>query len=270
MSPNGIITLTTDFGQTDSYVGAMKGVILGIAPEARIVDVTHNVHPQDIYQAAYMLQTFYRYFPIGTVHLIVVDPGVGSTRRAIAVETPEAWFVAPDNGVLTDVWRDAVKRWSTEEYRAVELTDQRFWRAELSKTFHGRDIFAPVAAHLARGTPLEQFGPGLIALTEAELAGPMFEPDQGLVGRVVHIDHFGNCITNITSWHVQQGGLDQNLTVEINNHTVTGLMQTYADVPVGALLALIGSSDQLEIALRNGNAADLLRANVGDVVRVSR
>jgi S-adenosylmethionine hydrolase len=268
MRPNRIITLTTDFGLADSYVGTMKGVILSIAPDARLVDITHNISPQDIHQAAYIVQTFYAYFPPGTIHLIVVDPGVGSERRAIAFSTPEAIFVAPDNGVLTYVWRDARARWGPEACEVVELTERRFWLHRISRTFHGRDIFAPVAAHLASGVPLAALGPRLPALAEAALEQPTHGRNGELIGRIIHVDHFGNCITNITPQHLAQAGLGPDLTVEIIDQRIPGLKQTYAEGPVGALIALIGSSDRLELAVRNGSAAQTLGVGIGDIVRV--
>ncbi|MFL5804884.1 MAG: S-adenosyl-l-methionine hydroxide adenosyltransferase family protein [Roseiflexaceae bacterium] len=268
MRPNGIITLTTDFGLTDSYVGSMKGVILGIAPNARLVDITHVIRPQDIHQAAYILQTFYRSFPPGTVHLIIVDPGVGSQRRAIGVETPEAIFVAPDNGILAEVWRDAGVCWGPATCAAVELTERRYWRDQVSRTFHGRDIFAPVAAHLATGVPLSAFGPRLPMIDECTLDPPARGRHGELVGRIIHIDHFGNCITNITTHDLEQAGKGVGLVVQIADQQISGLHPTYADAPVGALIALIGSSEQLELAVRNGNAAQMLGVEVGNAVRV--
>lgn len=268
MRPGGIITLTTDFGQTDSYVGIMKGVILGIAPEAQIVDITHNITPQDIHQAAYIVETFHTYFPEGTVHLIVVDPGVGSRRRAIILTTPQALFVAPDNGVLTYVWREACERWGAPTCSVFELTESRYWLPKVSDTFHGRDIFAPVAAHLARGVAPEAFGPQLAQLIEAGLEQPQPARTGGIAGRIIHIDHFGNCITNITVRHLEEAGIDQNLVVEIIDQRIEGLCRTYADVAPGALVALIGSSGRLELSVRNGNAARTLGVGVGDTVRV--
>jgi S-adenosylmethionine hydrolase len=268
MRPNGIITLTTDFGLADSYVGSMKGVILGIAPDLRLVDITHAIGPQDTHQAAYILKTFYGYFPPGTVHLIVVDPGVGSQRRAIAFGTPEAIFIAPDNGILTHPWRDAQARWGPEACMVVELTEQRFWRDRVSNTFHGRDIFAPVAAHLASGAPLEALGTRMPALNEATLDQPVRGRSGELVGRIIHVDHFGNCITNITPHDLAEAGRSLQVVVEIIDQRISGLQQAYADGPIGALIALIGSSDHLELAVRNGNAAQTLGVGIGDTVRV--
>jgi S-adenosylmethionine hydrolase len=268
MRPNGIITLTTDFGLTDSYVGSMKGVILGIAPDARLVDITHAIGPQDTNQAAYILHTFYRYFPHGTIHLVIVDPGVGSQRRAVALETPEAIFIAPDNGILTEVWHDARARWGPEGCMVVDLTERRFWRDRVSPTFHGRDIFAPVAAHLASGTPLALFGARMLSITEVTFEQPAVGRGGELVGRIIHVDHFGNCITNLTPRDLEQAGKGEQITVDIIDQHILGLRQTYSDGPLGMLIAVIGSSDHLELAVRNGNAAQTLGVGVGDSVRV--
>ena len=268
MRPNGVITLTTDFGLADSYVGTMKGVILGIAPDARLVDITHDISPQNTHQAAYVVQTFPSYFPPGTIHLVIIDPTVGSERLAIALSTPEAIFVAPDNGVLTYVWRDALERWGPEECRVFELAESRFRLPRVSSTFHGRDIFAPAVAHLARGAALEAFGPRLPGLTEADLEQPADGRTGGLVGRIIHVDHFGNCITNITPRHLEQAGLGEQIVVRIIDQRIAGLSRAFADVPVGALVALIGSTEHLELAVRNGSAAQTLGVGTGDVVRV--
>lgn len=268
MRPNGIITLTTDFGLADSYVGTMKGVILNIAPMARMVDITHDVGPQNIHQAAYIVQTFYRYFPAGTVHLVIVDPGVGSARGAVALGTPNAIFVAPDNGVLTYVWRDALDRWGAEACAVVELANPRFWLPQISNTFHGRDIFAPVVAHLSCGVLPEELGPRLMRITEADLEQPAPGRNGELVGRIIHLDHFGNCITNITPQHLEQAGFGQQLVVKIIDQRIPGISRTFTDVPVGALIALIGSNNRLELAVRNGSAAQTLGVGIGDTVRV--
>lgn len=268
MPANGIITLTTDFGSTDSYVGAMKGVMLSIGPHIRFVDITHQVSPQNIYQAAYIVQTFYEHFPPGTVHLIVIDPGVGSERRAIALQTPQGIFVAPDNGVLTFVWRESLTLWGRSYCQVVELTEQRFWRQHISNTFHGRDIFAPVAAHLASGAALSEMGVSCDGITESALEQPLKGRDGALVGRIIHVDHFGNCITNITPHHLEQAGISHDLVVEIIDQRISRLQRTYADGAVGMLIVLIGSSDRLELAVRNGNAAQTLGVGIGDIVRV--
>jgi len=268
MRPNGIITLTTDFGLTDSYVGSMKGVILGIAPSVRLVDITHAIGPQDTHQAAHILKTFYQYFPPGTIHLVIVDPGVGSQRRAIAFQTPEAIFIAPDNGILTEVWSDARARWGHEGCMVVELAERRYWRDHVSNTFHGRDIFAPAAAHLAAGVQLTAFGPRLLSIHESTFEQATLGRNGELVGRIIHVDHFGNCITNITPRELERAGKGKNLTITIIDQHIHELHQTYSDGPIGALIALIGSSDHLELAVRNGNAAQTLGVGIGDIVRV--
>jgi hypothetical protein len=268
MRPNGIITLTTDFGLIDSYVGAMKGVILGITPSAQLLDITHTIEPQNLHQAAYILHSFYRYYPPGTVHLIVIDPGVGSVRRAIALQTPEALFVAPDNGVLTYVWRDALDRFGREQCVAVELNDPRFWLSQVSSTFHGRDIFAPVAAHLAGGIAIGALGAPIEALVEADLEQPAVGRHGELIGRIIHVDTFGNCITNVRPEHLRRFGADSRATVQIIDQYIEGLKRTYADGALGELIALIGSSDHLELAVRNGSAAKRLGVGIGDQVKV--
>jgi len=268
MQPSGIITLTTDFGLSDSYVGIMKGVILGIARNATIVDITHQIAPQDIHQAAYIVQTFGAFFPPGTIHVVVVDPGVGSKRRRIILTTPNAMYVAPDNGVLTYVWREAITQWGTEHCAVYDLTEPRYWLPYVSSTFHGRDVFAPVAAHLALGVPPAQFGERRAEIVEAALEQPSRGRHGELVGRIIHIDHFGNCVTNITLKHLQEAGIGERMTAQLIGQRIEGLYRTYADVAIGALVALIGSSDHLEIAVRNGNAAQTLGAGIGDIVRV--
>lgn len=268
MRTNGIITLTTDFGTTDSYVSIMKGVILGIAPQARLVDTTHAINPQNIHHAAYAIQNFYPYFPAGTIHVVVVDPGVGSERRAVALGTPEAVFVGPDNGIFTLAWREGLARWGRAACAAVELQAPQFWLPRVSKTFHGRDIFAPVAAHLASGVPLSELGPPLDAPTEAEIEQPVAGRAGGLTGRIIHTDHFGNCITNITVRDLEQAGLREQLTVQVIDQLIAGLRSTFADVQPGELVALIDCDDRLQLALRNGNAAQHLGVSIGDIVRV--
>lgn len=268
MQPNGILTITTDFGTMDGYVGTMKGVVLGIAPKATIVDITHDIAPQNIQQAAFMVHTYHSYFPTGTVHLIVVDPGVGSRRRSIALRTPQALFVGPDNGVFTYIWRDAAERWGTDTCTVVELTNSDFWLPDVSSTFHGRDIFAPAAAHILAGVPMEQLGQRLDSLTEAELEQPSIGRRGGLQGRIIHIDYFGNCITNIMLKDVHTAGFGESFILEVIGQRIPGLMRTYADGAVGSLMVILGSSGRLEIAVRNGNAARNLGAGIGDTVRV--
>lgn len=265
-----IITLTTDFGLHDSYVGVMKGVILGICPDAHLVDITHTIPPQNILAAAHVVQTLVPYFPSGSIHVVVVDPGVGSRRRAVALETPQARFVGPDNGVFGLIWRDAGERWSAEALRAVTLQAPRFWRPQVSATFHGRDIFAPVAAHLASGIDLSELGPPVNTLQSTPAQEPTWADDGSLNGLIVYVDHFGNCISNITTTHLERFGPLQHVNVIVGSQWIGPIHHTYADVAAGAALALIGSSGRLEVALRNGNASQELGIGLGQTVRVAR
>ncbi len=267
--PNGIIALTTDFGLQDAYVAIMKGVILQIAAHVTLIDYTHGINPGNIVEAAYLLHSGYRYFPRGTVHVAVVDPGVGSNRRAIALQTPEATFVGPDNGVFALVAEDAYRNWGSD-VQLVELTEPRFWLPNPSATFHGRDIFAPVAAHIEQGTPLTALGQPIDTLTPTDLWAPKVLEDHVLSGQIIHIDQFGNCITCINREDLQAHGLGDQIVVEIIDQQLPGLFRTYSDGQVGIPICLIGSSGHLELAVRNGNAAALLGVGIGDKFRVRR
>ena len=252
-----IITLTTDFGAQDAYVATMKGVILDINPEVTIVDICHSIEPQNIAQAAFIISTAYDYFPRDTIHVVIVDPGVGSQRKAIILKTQNALFVAPDNGVLSYIISA-----SPEEPQAVELTNPKFWRHPVSSTFHGRDIFAPVAAHLSLGVPLEEFGQAITSLSTFPMPHPQTVAKGKLLGHILHIDRFGNLITDVVKEDLPQG----NLSVEIAGRQIEGLSISYAEGD--ELLALLGSSGHLEVALKNGSAASLLGARIGDEVRI--
>jgi hypothetical protein len=267
--PNGIITLTTDFGLDDPYVAIMKGVVLGIAPHATIVDYTHGVEPGNIPQAAHLLRSGCQYFPPGTVHVVVVDPGVGSDRRAVAIETPAWTFVGPDNGVLALATQDAQQTWG-QQVRMIELTNQRFWRSSLSATFHGRDLFAPIAAHIAAGVQFDTLGRPLDALVPAGMQVVQCLGDGLLRGQIVHIDRFGNCITNITRDDLAHYEIGEQVVVEIIDQQIAGLVRTYADALPGRLTCLIGSGGNVEIAVPNGNAAAMLGVGIGDKLRVRR
>ncbi len=261
-----IITLTTDFGLADGYVAAMKGVILGINPNARLVDISHDIKPQSIAEGAFVLGTTYRYFPAGTVHLAVVDPGVGTDRRAIILKAAGFFFVAPDNGLLADVLHDVLPD-STGRLEAgwevVAITNSRYWRSPVSPTFHGRDIFAPVAAHLSLGTRLTEFGELVSSIVVPPLARPWPRADGSLAGSIVHVDHFGNLITNVRE--AQMPG--RAVAVQVAGRKITGLRHTYAEGE--GLIALIGSSGFLEIAVNGGSAHELTGAGVGDEVIVA-
>jgi S-adenosylmethionine hydrolase len=267
-----VITLTTDFGLADGYVGVMKGVILGIAPEATIVDLSHEIRPQDIRHGAFVLKTACRYFPPGTIHVVVVDPGVGSRRRILVVRGAPATFVAPDNGVLS---------WALEDLGVecvVGATEARFWRPAVSQTFHGRDVFAPLAAHLARGVAVEALGPAITDWLRIPFPMPRRGPEANRVrGEILHIDHFGNLITNVEvealSGQVTNVSgvpvvLNEHSTIIIGQRSVAGLHRSYAEVESGQLLAIAGSSGYLELAVREGSAAALLDAHRGDCVQI--
>ena len=277
---SAIITLTTDFGISDAYVATMKGVILGINPQVKIIDVCHFIEPQDIAQAAFVLSTAYPYFPKKTVHLVVVDPGVGSERRAIILRTPVAYFVAPDNGVLSYVIAQSLAKPVMEkgmfslrektkpgaELEAVAITNPRFWRSPVSTTFHGRDIFAPVAAALSLGFSPIEFGEPTDSVWVLPLSRPDQRPDGMLVGHILHIDNFGNLITDIKSDNLTLKA--EHITIEVSGQLIFGLSGTYAEG--SGLLALIGSSGYLEVSLKGGSASSLLDARVGDEVRLRR
>jgi len=270
-----VITLTTDFGTDDAYVAMMKGVILGINPRAAIVDICHAIQPQNIGQGAFILNTAYRYFPEGTIHAVVIDPGVGTERRAVLLVTPSAFFVAPDNGVLSYIIEEASpeieaypstgegQRRLGQGLQAFELTNSRFWHYPVSATFHGRDIFASVAAHLSLGTAAQDFGEPIDTLFTFPLPRPQIKEDGVLAGYVIHIDHFGNLITTFKSQDLPKG----RIFIEVAGHIIDGVSQSYGEA--SELLAVIGSSKNLEVSLKNGSAARLLQAKIGDKVSIT-
>ena len=276
-----LITLTTDFGTRDSYVGALKGVILSHCPQANIVDISHEIDPQAIAQGAYVLATGAKYFPAEAIHVAVVDPGVGSDRRPIVVQTPSGTFVAPDNGVLSHAiveftHRPAASRENSnsekdselalaqvqlsEECRGVVLDDPSFWLSSVSRTFHGRDVFAPVAAQIASGVPISGLGSRLetVGIITSLLSDGTGESS----GTIVHIDRYGNLITNISA-----KALPKVAAFEVAGRRVAGLSRSYSE-SVGKIMAVIGSQGTVEIALGNGNAAEVLGAAVGDAVTI--
>jgi S-adenosylmethionine hydrolase len=281
MKPYPIITLLTDFGLSDAYVGTMKGVILSICPEARLIDLTHAIQPQNVRQAAYVLLTAFRHFPPHTIFLVVVDPGVGTARDPIAVATDHGIFVAPNNGVLSFVLRHV------QVSHSAVLQNPEYRLEVVSQTFHGRDIFCPAAAHLANQVAVTAFGPPpaeLVTLPDPHLT---ITPSQ-IRGEVLHVDHFGNIVTSIgrLEWtgpdtiHLEpQFGRDHDLlpplldvarcTVTIKDQTIPAIHKTYDDVSPGTLTALIGSAGQLEIGVNQGSAAECLAASIGDPVAVN-
>jgi hypothetical protein len=262
-----IISLITDFGLEDEYVGLMKAVILGIDPLARIVDLSHAVEPQDVVQAAFLLESAGRYFPPGSIHLAVVDPGVGTTRALIGFEANGHRFLAPDNGVLTLVM-DAFR---PETLRCLE--NPTLWRASVSATFHGRDILAPVAAHWSRGLDVRELGPELNPADVVRLADLRAKrsPDGDIAGRIVHIDRFGNLVTNIDAASLQPpGGFihEGPATIQLAGQKIVGIRRTYADAEPGRPVALIGSRGYLEIAVCCGSARSYFNVRQGDAVAV--
>jgi S-adenosyl-L-methionine hydrolase (adenosine-forming) len=266
-----IITLTTDFGLADGFVGTMKGVILSINPNATIVDITHDIAPQNVEQGAFLFANAAKYFPADTIHVVVVDPGVGSARREIALEAGEAVFVAPDNGVLSLAIdnRRLEMEYSISNPQslphAVHLTKPAYWLPRVSNTFHGRDIFAPVAAHLSVGVPLQALGDAIEDWVQLPSCAAAFRAGDEIVGRVVHIDRFGNVITDIDEGMLV--AVDRTrINVRIARRQVHGIKGVYVDAASGQMIALIGSGGQLEVALRDGNAAAALGARIGDEV----
>jgi S-adenosyl-L-methionine hydrolase (adenosine-forming) len=263
LSPSGIITLTTDFGTTDLYVGVMKGVILNIHPTAQIVDITHAVPPQDIYAAAFLLETAYRYFPAGTAHVVVVDPGVGSSRRAIICQADTAYFVCPDNGVLSHLLTHQVS------YHAVVVENEDYCLPQISNTFHGRDIFSPVAAHLSRGVALENFGQAIDDIVRFPIQTPKITEHE-IVGHVVWSDRFGNLITNISHEILESFDTQSRFVIKAGRVEINRLNRSYAESEVGEFLAIIGSFGRLEISVNRGDAARSLGLKRGDLVRVCK
>ncbi len=271
---NRIITLTTDFGASDGFVGTMKGVILSINPQATIVDIAHDIAAQNVEQGAFVFAAAARYFSEDAIHVVVVDPGVGAARRPMAVQVGQTIFVAPDNGVLTkaiDYWQhlplQAAQGLKVEsgKIRAVHLNRHEFWLARVSATFHGRDIFAPCAAHLSLGVPLEAMGEPITDWVRLPYTLPSRRGDGAIVGRVAHIDRFGNLVTNIGE-EMLEGKHHERLVIEIAGKKIIGLKHAYADGATGELIALIDSGWVLEIAQREGNAARALGVSVGDGV----
>jgi S-adenosylmethionine hydrolase len=257
-----IITLTTDFGLRDGFVGTMKGVIYSIAPEAKIVDISHSVAPQNIQEGAFILARAAPFFPADTIHIFVVDPGVGTQRRPLAARLGEQYFVGPDNGMLTPLIDDAEQ--SKKEVEFVHLNNPKYWLPKVSRTFHGRDIFASVGAHLANGVALAAFGPRLTDPVRIELPRSV-KTDTGWIAHITGIDVFGNLTTDLPA-SALQGRAD--VLIRLRGAEVDGIVDSYGHKQPGDLIALIDSEDYLEVAVVNGNAARKLGASVGDAVEV--
>ncbi len=257
--PPAVVTLTTDFGTLDPYVAQMKGVLLRLAPGVSIHDLSHSIPPGDVAAGALFLEAAVPRFPPGTVHLVVVDPGVGGARRPMALGIPEGTLVGPDNGIFSPFLDHPLAQ-------PVVLDRPELWATHVSRTFHGRDLFAPVAARLASGGALSSVGSPLT--DPVRLPKPVIERlADGVRGEVVHVDHFGNLVTSVRAGdlpHLAEGSIE----VEVGVRTVGGLRDSYDAVPAGALLALIGSTDRVEISVNRGRADQVLEARVGTTVRV--
>jgi S-adenosylmethionine hydrolase len=253
-----ILTLTTDFGMTGSYVAALKGVLLDLAPGTQVVDVCHTIAPQNILEGGFVLAGIVDVFPAGTVHLVVIDPGVGTERRLIAAMFADQWFVLPDNGLLTGVAR-------RRKHGGIwEISNPDLQRSVVSATFHGRDILAPAAAHLLRGGDPALLGPA----RERFITIRNFEPtadSQGFVGEVIFRDAFGNLITNINADHLGETP-PGTWEIEIAGERIVGVARTYGERPTGSLISLVGSSGWVEVAVVNGDAARQLTAGAGTTV----
>jgi S-adenosyl-L-methionine hydrolase (adenosine-forming) len=262
MMKPGILTLTTDFGAAGPYVAALKGVLLDLAPNTQLVDVCHTISPQNILEGGFVLAGIVDVFPKGTVHLAVIDPGVGTERRLIAARVADQWFVLPDNGLLTGVAR------GRELSGIWELSNPALQRSVVSATFHGRDILAPAAAHLLRGGDPAELGPSRTRFITLR----NFEPsaaEHGFVGEVIFRDAFGNLITNISADHLADAP-PRSWEIEIAGERIEGIVRAYGERPSGTLIALVGSSGWVEVAVVNGDAARQLTAGAGTTVWLRR
>jgi S-adenosylmethionine hydrolase len=259
--PKRLITLTTDFGTSDHFAGTMKGVILGIQPAAQIVDITHDVQPFEIPDGAFTIAQAYRYFPKRTIHVVVVDPGVGSTRRPLLAEVAGQFFVAPDNGVLSMVF-------SQGKPKVRHITNTRYFLQHVSRTFHGRDVFAPVAAHLASGVAPARFGKLIDDYLRLTFHQPTHTGKRIWTGTVLKIDRFGNLITNL---HIDQFSNLETRPFQLlaGIHPITRLALTFTECPPGELFVLVGSSGYLEVAVNQGSAAKALGCGAGSPVELT-
>jgi len=255
-----VVTLTTDFGTGDYYIGAMKGAILRIAPDTHPIDISHQIPPQDVLAAAFVLRHAAGEFPPGTVHLAVVDPGVGTQRRPLALGADDQLWVGPDNGLFSFIL-------DRDDTRVHHITRRDLYSPRPSSTFHGRDIFAPIAAHLSSGLDLAEVGP--------PIADPVYLPEttpnkfvERIEGQIIHIDRFGNLVTNIAAADIEPWGTE--LRIRLGAYLLDGLSQTYADVEAGAPLALIGSVDLLEISVNGGSAAQQLGLDRRDSILIEK
>jgi S-adenosylmethionine hydrolase len=262
-----VITLLTDFGLQDEYVGVMKGVILSINPMVHVVDIMHNITRHDVKQAALAVNASFRYFPKGSIHVVVVDPGVGGKRKVICLQREDHFFVAPDNGVLTMVIKDG------KVERICEITNQKYFLKPVSDTFHGRDIFAPAAAHLSKGVDMLRLGKEIVLskITTLDIPAPTVTATDGLVGAVISIDHFGNLVTNISQATLERFKDDaksKEVMIRLGRFKIQGVSKSYDSVKAGSPVAVFGSRNLLEISLNQGDARTYFRARVGQTIRL--
>jgi S-adenosylmethionine hydrolase len=258
-----VIALLTDFGTSDHYAGSMKGVILGICPDVTLVDISHDIPAHDVVGGALELAAAYKYFPPGTIFVAVVDPGVGSARRGIALDTGDYRFVAPDNGVLTAVVRETPAR------KIVELTERRYARPTVSRTFEGRDRFAPAAAWLAKGIQLSALGRPVADIQRLDIPTPDVSADS-IGGIVLRVDRFGNLVTNIDRKTIERLAQGGGISIEAGPHRIERLVATYAELPADGVGALFGGTDHLELAASSASAAERLGLGRGTKIVVVR
>ncbi|MDZ7716329.1 MAG: SAM-dependent chlorinase/fluorinase [Balneolaceae bacterium] len=252
---HNVITLTTDFGLQDYYVSAMKAIIMGIAPDARIVDVSHDIPSQDIMAGSWVLKNSAMLFPKDSVHLVVVDPGVGTERNPIALRIEDQLFVGPDNGIFSLLTEG-------KDFEAVRLSNKKYWGSKSSNTFHGRDIFAPVAAHLSTGVKLQDLGEPVDELVTYRWAVPIADKD-GIQGWVIHIDKFGNLVTNVSEELIEEAIQNKSTKIYVGNTILDEIVTTFGSVAEGEPAAFIGSSGMLEIGINKGNAKEMLGVQKG-------
>lgn len=250
--------MLTDFGLKDGFVGTMKGVILGINPSAKIVDISHDISPQNIMEASYVLKSSSPYFPAGTIFLVVIDPGVGSNRKAIIVKTSHFTYTGPDNGVLSGIYNQA-------EDDVIEITNKDYLLPDISNTFHGRDIFAPVAAYLSTGISPYLIGTKIDNITYINNINPLIDNKNTITGTIIYTDRFGNLITNLKENFFHEHGIKN---INIKGNIINGLSNSYSEKRPGELLAIKGSSGYIEIAVNQGHAGKLLQAGTNDTVIV--
>jgi len=258
-----VISLITDFGLTDNFAGVIKAVILKINPDAQIVDICHEVRPQDITQAAFLLKASFKYFPFGTIHLVVVDPKVGSKRKRIVVKTRNYYFIAPDNGVLWPTLKDELP------IEIIEIANDKYFLKPTSDTFHGRDIFAPIAAYISKGKDISEFGKRIRSIKELVLPRVKIIP-KVLTGEIIYIDRFGNLISNIDKDILYNFIENRKFKISIKNKTIYRISNNYTEVPNLKPLALIDSYNYLEIAINCGSACNYLHVHKGTKIKVKR